>query len=132
MSLGFQLRSVVTLQQTYELTRDTDIILHTLNDHPWVSNWCEITTLIRGIYWDQEIFSITRSTLERFATNAKKVGIDAFYRVDFDLCSMQTLNDMQQYRLTHPGGLYVELCTTADVVEGGSCQPVSLPAKPVK
>lgn len=112
--LGFEIRgqnSVHTIQLYYQQSKTA---YQQKADRPIITAWCDIVYLIPDLYWDQVIFSVTRSGLDRWAEHAGQMGIEKFYVANLDLCTPDFLDKVAQERLKNPSGLTIIPFSTAD------------------
>jgi hypothetical protein len=103
------------------------------NDKPALIT-CDINTLIPEIYWAQPAFSILKSDMDAWMENASQVGIQDFYRLSFDLCFLNNIDEISRYRLENPSGIQAEVCSVREFAAQNPdyCRPLPIPAHTVQ
>lgn len=125
VGVGFEIRGIASVHKLTNLASHTEPYMSQFSDKPALLS-CDINTLIPSIYWNQPVFSILKSNLDAWMENAQRVGIGEFYQLSFDLCFLNNIDEIEQYRLQNPSGIKAELCSVAQYLadKDNYCQPI--------
>ena len=126
IGFGFSIRGIASAHTLEQYAQQTEMYMPTYSDLPALVT-CDINALIPSLYWKQPVFSILRSDMDQWSTNARLVGFDAFYRLSFDLCFLNNIDEIAKYRLENPSGIQAERCSVSLYLAGDNyCQLLSI------
>jgi len=133
VGIGFEVRGMVSVNRLASFAQQTSTYMSNFNDKPALIT-CDINTLIPEIYWAQPVFSILKSDMDAWMENASQVGIQDFYRLSFDLCFLNNIDEISRYRLENPSGIQAEVCSVREFAAQNPdyCRPLPIPAHTVQ
>ena len=125
VGFGFSIRGFINVNRLEKYAYQTESYMTTFDDMP-VLLGCDINALIPNIYWDQPVFSILQSDMAQWIDNAIQTNISQFYRLRFDLCFLNNIDEIAAYRISNPSGIEAEICSVAQYIRDSDnyCQPV--------
>jgi hypothetical protein len=125
VGFGFSIRGIASAHRLERYAQQTEEYVHAYSDLPTIVN-CNINALIPSVYWKQPVFSLLHADMDQWAANATQVGFDQFYRLGFDLCFLNNIDEIDRYRLGNPSGIQAEICSISNYLTGVSdyCQPL--------
>ena len=133
VGIGFEVRGMVSVNRLASFAQQTSTYMSNFNDKPALIT-CDINTLIPEIYWAQPVFSILKSDMDAWMENASQMGIQDFYRLSFDLCFLNNIDEISRYRLENPSGIQAEVCSVREFAAQNPdyCRPLPIPAHTVQ
>ena len=92
------------------LSEPLNTTLALASELPVINQGCELSMYYPELYWNGNLYSSSRKNFESWTEHAAKMNISSFYRIETDLCTGITLNEMQENRLHEQGGIKAWSC----------------------
>lgn len=128
VGVGYELRGIASVNILAQYAKETEKYLPSFADRPALIT-CDINALVPNIYWEQPLFSILLSDIQTWNEHAQEIGIQEFYRLSFDLCFLNNIDEIYYYRQKNPSGIRAELCSVKEFLNGNPeyCQQTPIP-----
>lgn len=106
--LGFQVRGLLSAQQTRHYYQLSEQAVQQLPSQTVVTSCSWLTMVMPRLYWNGRIFKVdNEAALGAWVGEARRVGVRSMCRVEMDMCSTTPLDQIAPGRVVNPGGLEV-------------------------
>jgi len=109
IGLGFQVRGLLSAQQTRYYYQLSEQAVRQLPSETVVTSCSWLAMVMPRLYWEGKIFKVdSEASLGAWVGEARRVGVRSTCRVEMDMCSTTPLDRIALGRAVNPGGLEVQ------------------------